>query len=55
MRTRAVSAAFGAKIGQNIGNGSKKGGKHFVAQKMMYMYAEFNLDYDFAIKHDLII
>ena len=53
---RAVSADFGAKINKKVGNGSKKVGKFCLNPNFFTLLdAKFNVDYDFAIKHKLIL
>ena len=56
-RTRAVSAEFPVKIGQKAGKGSVKKGVVilFPTKCLCILDAEFNVDYDFFIKHDLIL
>ena len=63
LRTRSVTAAFGAEIAQNVRNGAKtkwtvlKKGENFGFQPkpLRVLDAKFNVDFDFAIKHDLIL
>ena len=40
-----------------VGNGTEKRGECVVATQKIYTFldSEFNVDYDFAIKHDLIL
>ena len=55
--TRALSDGLGDKIGKKGGNGDKKGGKNicFPPNLLHVLDGKFNIDYDTAIKHDLIL
>ena len=55
--TRAFSAGLGDKISKNGGNGDKKRGqKYFFPPNLLPLLdAKFNVNYDTAIKHDLIL
>ena len=54
-RFGAVSIVIWGKIGPKLGNGDKKGGKKICPPNFVSPFSDskFNLDYDFAIKHDL--
>ena len=56
-RYRAVSAEVGDEINQKVGNGSAKKGQFFCfpPKLICVLDVKFNVDYDFAIKHDLIL
>ena len=57
-QTRAVSAELMGKIGQNLPKSGerfpKKGGIVLLTNFLPLSDVKFNVDYDFAIKHDLI-
>ena len=56
-RYRAVSAEVGDEIDQKVGNGSAKRGEIFCSPPkfICVLDEKFNVDYDSAIKHDLIL
>ena len=55
--TRALSAGLGDKISKKGGNGDKKRGQKyfFLPNLLPLLDAKFNVNYDTAIKHDLIL
>ena len=56
-QTRSFSAGFGGKIAEKGGNGDKKGGKKILVPPNLLplLDAKFDVDYDSAIKHDLVL
>ena len=54
-RFGAVSIIIWVKIGPKLGNGDKKRGQKICPPKILLplLDSKFNVDYDFAIKHDL--
>ena len=56
-QTRSFSAGFGGKIAEKGGNGDEKRGQKILRPPNLLplLDAKFDVDYDSAIKHDLIL
>ena len=56
-RTGVVAAKIGCKMGQNLTNGPVKRGQKIMPPKISVTFfnSNFYVDYDFAIKHDLLL